>query len=247
MKEKQNIFLCGDIHGEFVTFGYLIKERYKIKNSYIFQLGDFGMGFYTDNYYSQALQRLDEKLQEDNNHLFVFRGNHDSPVYFQQTNNPFECKNITFLKDYSELNLLGLNLLIIGGAISIDRQDRVEGRSYWKDEVFIFDETFDFSKKKYDVVLTHTRPKSCGAFKGFLNISDWLRYDKTLKDDLIKESETVDIVYQKTRPQHWYYGHFHESNLLIHENTTFRCLDINEFYMIDHDKLLLTKEQTTVI
>ena len=243
MKEKQSIFLSGDCHGEFHTFKYLIKQRYSIKDSYIIQLGDFGVGFYNENYYKEQLGRLDACLEHDNNHLYVLRGNHDSPVYFQQTNNPFEYKNITFLKDYSELTLLGVEFLCIGGAISIDRQDRTEGRSYWKDEVFFFDDSFDFSKKKYDVVLTHTRPKSCGAFKGFNNISGWLKNDVTLKDDLIKESEQVDLLYQKTRPGEWYYCHFHESNLMIVENTTFRCLDINEFYMLDHQKLLLTKQQ----
>lgn len=243
MKEKQNIFLVGDIHGEYSTFKFLIKNKYNIKDSYIIQLGDWGVGFYNENYYKEAFGRLDACLEHGNNHLYVFSGNHDDPAYFQETNNPFGYKNITFLKDYSELTLLGLEFLCIGGAISIDRQDRVEGRSYWKDEVFFFDETFDFSKKKYDVVLTHTRPKSCGAFKGFDNISYWVKRDSVLKDDLIKESEDVDKVYQLTRPPQWYYAHFHQSNLMIVENTTFRCLDINEFWMIDHEKLLLTKEQ----
>lgn len=244
---KKNIFLCGDIHGEIFTFSYLIRERYKIKDSYIFQLGDFGMGFYKEDYYKDSLNRLNEKLQLDNNHLYVLRGNHDDPSYFKQTNNPFGYENITFLKDYSELNLLGLDILCIGGAISIDRQDRVEGRSYWKDEVFVYDENFDFNKKKYDVVLTHTRPKSCGAFKGFSNIAGWLKYDALLKDDLIKESEEVEKVYTKTKPQQWMYGHFHQSNFYVDENTSFRCLDINEFYMLEHDKLLLTKQHSVVV
>lgn len=242
---KNNIILVGDIHGEWDTFDYLLKHH-GCENSYIIQLGDWGVGFREKGYEKIKHGRIDRTLEEKNCHLYVFSGNHDSPVFFEQTNNPFECKNITFLKDYSELNLLGLDLLCVGGAISIDRQNRIEGRSYWKDEVFVFDESFDFSKKKYDVVLTHTRPKSCGAFKGFNNIANWLKYDVTLKDDLIKESEQVDLLYQKTRPREWYYCHFHESNLMIVENTTFRCLDINEFYMINHEKLLLTKQQEVV-
>ena len=228
MGEKLQTVLVGDIHGEFEDFRSIL-AYWKIADAYIIQVGDFGMGFKSDDYYARVLSSLDEFLGLNNNHLYAFRGNHDAPRYFQTTNNPFDCKNITFLADYSELELLGKRILCIGGAVSIDRIQRVPGRSYWEDEPFVFNETFFFSgNRAYDVVLTHTRPGVCGAFKGFAKIADYLKHDPTLKEELIFESKEMDKVYELTKPAQWFYGHFHDANITDYENTRFRCLDINE-------------------
>lgn len=232
--EKKSIVLVGDIHGEFNTLAHLISNRYKLENSYIIQVGDFGMGFYLPNYYKTELETLDYRLGKNNNHLYAIRGNHDDPEYFKKTNNPFGYKNITLLQDYSELKLLDKSILLIGGAVSVDRKDRLERQrkgkspSYWIDEVFNIDSEFKY--QKYDLVVTHTRPAVCGHYKGFANINDYIVDDPKLKDDLIEESQKVDILYQNTKPPVWVYGHFHQSIKSTTEDTTFRCLDINEFW-----------------
>lgn len=232
--DKKSIVLVGDIHGEFKTLTYLITKIYKLENTYIIQVGDFGMGFYLPNYYRTELETLDYHLGKSNNHLYVVRGNHDDPEYFKKTNHPFGYKNITLLQDYSELNLLEKNILLVGGAVSVDREDRLERQrrgkspSYWTDEVFKLDPEFQY--KKYDLVVTHTRPAICGHFKAFSNINSYLIDDPKLKDDLIEESQKLDVLYENTKPPFWVYGHFHESINSKINDTNFRCLDINEFW-----------------
>jgi predicted phosphodiesterase len=231
---KKSIVLVGDIHGEFKTLSHLISQVYKLENTYIIQVGDFGVGFYRENYYKTLFETLNYNLEKNNNHLFAIRGNHDDPEWFAKTKNPFGYKNITLLEDYSELELLGKKILLIGGAVSIDREYRqinerkTHSVSYWKDEVFKLKP--DFQYQKYDLVVTHTRPECCGHYKGFDNIREYIREDFTLKDDLIQESKIVNVVYENTKPPVWVYGHFHESINNKFENTTFRCLNINEFW-----------------
>lgn len=228
MKEKDNIVLVGDIHGEYGTFRYDIKRLHQ--DAYIIQVGDFGAGFHKEEYYKEELSHLNKVLEDKNCHLYVIRGNHDLPSAFQKTNNPFDLPNITFLEDYSELELLGKSILLVGGAVSIDRRFRHEGRTWWSDEEFVLklEHEFPYKDRQYDLVVTHTRPGVCGAFKGFDNITYWCHQDFDLKNDLIEESQKLDYLYEKTRPRKWFYGHFHKSNIITYRGTVFRCLTVHE-------------------
>lgn len=229
MNTIDKIIFCGDIHGEYSKLVYDLK-RFRYEDANIIQVGDFGIGFYKPNYYKTELTKLNERLVIGNNHLYAIRGNHDNPEYFQQTNNPFDLSNITLLQDYSELTLCDKSILFVGGAVSVDRRFRHEGKNYWSDEEFVMN--FEYPFGKYDIVVTHTRPGVCGAFKGFDNIKYWCDQDVDLKNDLIDESNAMNALYEKTKPLNWYYGHFHKSSVVTFENTTFRCLDINEHYMM---------------
>lgn len=234
MTDKEYIVLLGDIHGEFNKLAYEIKNYYKHKNCYIISVGDFGLGFHNPNHEKIELRKLGAALKNNNIHLYVIRGNHDDPSYFKETNNPFDYENITLLKDYSELTLLGKNILLVGGAISVDRRFRVLNKSYWIDEKFILktESEFPYKDRQYDLVVTHTRPGICGAFKGFSEIEYWCENDKDLKNELIEESNNLDILYHLTKPKYFCYGHFHKSSVSKYENTEFRCLDIDEHWML---------------
>jgi len=229
MSNKNYTAFIGDIHGEFNKLRYEIRTKHE--NAYLIQVGDFGVGFYKPNYYkNEMFPKLNETLVEKNCHLYVIRGNHDNPEYFKETNNPFDFSNITLLKDYSELELLNQKILLVGGAVSVDRRFREEDVSYWTDEEFVLRFQDDFPYKKYDIVVTHTRPGICGAFKGFDNIQYLCDQDYDLKNDLIIESQAMDKLWEWTKPKYWYYGHFHKSNLITYGGTIFRCLNIDEHY-----------------
>lgn len=239
MKEKDNIVLVGDIHGEYGTFRYDINRLHQ--DAYIIQVGDFGVGFYKEEYYKEELFHVNKVLNDKNCHLYVVRGNHDLPSAFQITNNPFDYSNITFLADYSELELLGKSILLVGGAVSVDRRFRVEGRTWWSDEEFNLklEHEFPYKDRQYDLVVTHTRPGVCGAFKGFDKIEYWCNQDYDLKNDLIEESQKLDYFYERTKPKNWIYGHFHSSNLIPYNGTDFRCLNIHEhfqYFVLTDDK-----------
>jgi DNA repair exonuclease SbcCD nuclease subunit len=231
LKMKNKIILVGDVHGEWDTLKYNIK-RYGYENAYIIQVGDFGVGFRHESEEKRNLFGLNKVLEENSCHLFAIRGNHDDPSRFKERNHPYDYENITLLPDYSELELLGKNILLIGGAVSIDRLFRVEGKSYWSNETFELKLEHEFPYKgQYDLVVTHTRPGVCGAFKGFDNIKYWCDQDSDLIDDLIEESHKLNNLYDLTKPKWWVGGHFHQSLTLSFESTTYRCLDIHEHYL----------------
>lgn len=231
---KSNIVLVGDIHGEFNKLGYDIHRMHK--DAYIIQVGDFGMGFCKPNYYRDIFKKLNKNLEMRNCHLFAIRGNHDDPEYFKKTNNPFGYSNITLLQDYSELELLSKKILLVGGAVSIDRVWRQEKmrkkkhkKLWWLDEKFVPREP-PYLVGDYDLVVTHTRPGNCGAYKGSINIEKLLELDPHLKDELLEERDQLTALWEKTKPANWVYGHFHESIIMPSQGTEFRCLDIDEHY-----------------
>jgi predicted phosphodiesterase len=224
---KDKLIFVGDIHGKFRTMDHECHDRYKHRNAHIIQVGDFGVGFYKDNYYKEHLGAFNTSLEEFNNHLWVIRGNHDNPEWFKKTNNPFDLEHITLLQDYSELNLCGKSIFLAGGAYSVDRFHRKQNVSYWDDEHFVLDREYQF-QKEYDIVVTHTRPLCSGAFLGFKNVQHYINQDADLQEDLIDEGLALDELYKATKPKHWFFGHFHESLTTQYENTLFKALNINE-------------------
>lgn len=242
ISDKHNIILVGDIHGEFGLLGYNITTRFQHENAAIIQVGDFGLGFHKPNYYRTELTKLNSELLKGNNHLYVIRGNHDDPEYFKETNNPFDLSNITLLNDYSNLIVGSKHILLVGGAISIDRVGRLnqmdaypDKKLYWPDEPFVFNEGVIAeltAGNVFDTVITHTAPSEARLFDTFHKIRGFLKQDDALEADLLLERAEVSKLYNAIKPAEWYFGHFHESRTSYVGATKFRCIDIDEHYQI---------------
>lgn len=221
------LYFLGDIHGEFESIARKIHQR-NIENAYIVQVGDFGIGFLHPQKEKNKLSILNEVLRKRNIQMYAIRGNHDDPSFFRLINNPYELSNITLLPYYSEINLAGKNILLVGGAVSVDRIFRKEGVSWWRDETFVFDENFLY--QQYDIVVTHSRPMESGLFLGFKNIGAFLQEDKSLEKSLKQEGELISKLYDKVKGvPNWYFGHFHESSESHFNGTKFKALGIDEF------------------
>jgi len=112
------LVFVGDIHGEFVE---LIEKLAGtgIEKSSLIQVGDFGLGFKSQKTEGAELENINTMLAASENTLYVIRGNHDNPNYFNHASN---YSNIQFLSDYSLLTIEGLTILLVGGAIFLSSQ-----------------------------------------------------------------------------------------------------------------------------
>lgn len=236
IKTLSNIFVCGDVHGKFRDLGYLIKERYRIKDSVICAAGDIGMGFHKPGYYNDEFTRLNAKLVANNNFLFFVRGNHDDPSWFELSHDMnSKFSNIMLVPDYYVLETGGGNILCIGGAISIDRTHRVLGSTYWHDEPCVYnEEALDNLEKKIDIVITHTAPEFVAPFTKD-GIKTWFKYDENLEFDCTKERKIMSNIYDRLlgnghNIKFWVYGHFHMSYSMPINSTMFRCCNELEFF-----------------
>ena len=225
------MILLGDIHGNFqciVNFCY--KNELKEPLTLI-QVGDFGAGFSSE--FVIDMEHLNDTLSEYNVTLYAIRGNHDDPHYF---NGEYEWSNIKLLKDYTVLVLEGKKILFVGGAISIDRLQRTENRSWWRGEEFVFDPDRLAEYEGIDIVVTHNAPWF--AYPSNFNnlVMSFAAYDLTLLDDLTRErgslTEMFNILKEKNNIKHWFYGHFHATKVEIHNDINFNLLGINSLYYL---------------
>lgn len=223
----------GDMHGDFYTVERFCRRNETKTKINVIQVGDFGAGFGHNIDFIEMMDHLNSILAEFNVTLYVMRGNHDDPAYFDGKYTWWS--NLKFMPDYSVLELEGKRILLVGGAISIDRKVRTEGRSYWKDEVYVLDEEKLKMIKDIDIVVTHNSPHFCNP-RGFnALVRSFAADDPDLLDELTHERNlltvTHDILKNNGNPiQQWFYGHFHHTFNETHGDIHFHLLTINQYH-----------------
>ena len=158
--EHKNLLtvVIGDIHGDF----NLLRDKinyYDFKDAIIFMAGDFGVGFNYNDPREPAkekkrLKDLNKFLKKRKIFVYVVRGNHDNPMFFDGNH---DFTNLIFLEDYDVVAVGEKKYLCIGGATSVDRKEnrnfkdyrgkdypgRKEGKNWWPGaEKIVYDETF---------------------------------------------------------------------------------------------------------
>lgn len=220
------IFLIGDVHGNYSRI-YDWIDRIADRGDTLISVGDFGVGFVPQ----WLLTDVGEEAARAGVNILAIKGNHDDPQPFRESRT-FE--NLRLIPDYSIMNIEGKDFFFIGGAISIDRVWRIEGKSYWKDEAIVE----DLSKVRgvqADIVVTHSAPSFCNpTTKDFSNIQWAIDADPSLKEELPKEraylTEVYETLCESKVPESWWYGHFHTRLTENYKGTKFTCLDIDQLH-----------------
>jgi predicted phosphodiesterase len=252
----KNVYVIGDIHGNFSLLKDLIMMRDYLYDCIMIVAGDSGFGFYSYEYYDKQMTELNMKLLENNINLFFVRGNHDDPSYFEE--NKIKFSNVETIPDYSIIQVGDDNILCVGGGVSIDRLYRQKNDantklgyesiglskrffpSYWPNELPNYDaDKLNELKENgitIDYVISHTSPSFC--FKvGVKGIESWIDADENLFNDLRKERQAMDNIYEHLindgHPlKKWVYGHFHAHNDEMINNIRFITLQ-NIEYSVD--------------
>lgn len=231
-KTYDYLLFCGDIHTMIDVIPNYLKNM-GLEKCAVFQLGDFGIGFENEHKENRRMQYLNERMNNCNSDLYVIRGNHDNPKYFDGT---YNWSNLFLLEDYSVVNINYLNILCIGGAISIDRTerkgywDKKKTHDYWVNEQVIFDEDKLNEFRDIDIIITHSAPNFCYPLsKG--GIEKWLLKDNELNTDILMERQNLAMVYEilskNNKIYDWYYGHFHKDIISYNNDTKFTAVGIN--------------------
>jgi UDP-2,3-diacylglucosamine pyrophosphatase LpxH len=82
----------------------------------------FSIGFTTPENDMRILEDLNEQLKKKNITMYAIRGNHDNPAFFKGDH---ILSNLKLLPDYTVLDLEGKKILLVGGAVSVDRVPRL--------------------------------------------------------------------------------------------------------------------------
>lgn len=123
---------------------------------------------------------------------------------YQINANPF----IAYLKRGKVYTIDGFKCLVLGGALSIDKDHREPGISWWKNEYWTEQEQQDMFKllkheKTFDCVLSHTGPNLIN--KLLFSGPDYYYYPE--EDQVAILNEQIDA---KIQCKKWWCGHWHK-------------------------------------
>lgn len=228
LDENKPIFVLGDLHNLWRNL-FVKLDKFKISNCYIICVGDLEAGFPGSSL--EDYKKYNIFFKEMGIEFLSCRGNHENPAFFDGS---VDLSNFVLLPDYSVL-YHGVEIWqLVGGAISIDRFDpriRKENVTYWKNEVFVLDES---KAMKCDVLVTHTSPNWLGPGLVGPFVEGCMQADPSLRPELIEERSKVDKLLDICKPNKLYAGHFHRSEVNTRNGCRGRILDILE--ITEHKK-----------
>jgi hypothetical protein len=213
--------VVGDVHRDFAALNALMNKK---PIDIVLQCGDFGYwprdkpenvyGRYNPNYPKD----LPAPKVPEGCEVYWVDGNHeDHEILLQQTE--LEIWPRAFYQPRGSHILLpdGRRVLFIGGAASHDKQFRTPGYDWFPEEIITQKDldNIDFSLK-YDIVISHTCPKSFG-FRSFMHLSDYRDTDPC--------ETALDIVYHEVKPDLWFFGHWHRNKTGYTDGTRWTTLD----------------------
>lgn len=226
--DYKNLCIVGDIHGEFRELVWNITQK-GLKDTAFIVAGDFGLGFYKRGYYDTVYLKIKDRLSKNGNCILGVRGNHDNPEYFDPESEELfiDYPEFKALPDYTRLYWGDREILVIGGATSVDKTWRIKEESksgnklWWENERPLKD--LSRINLKEDIIISHECPLCLGPVLVRDNMMDLDTYHNILED-----RKYFDKVIKESRPNNYYFGHYHKSSSGNWGDTLWRGLDINE-------------------
>ena len=223
MPKRPRIYITGDTHGDIdihkLTAGRWPEGRKLSKDDVLIIAGDFGLVFspYKDETERYWLDWLDDCSWTT---LFI-DGNHDN---FDRLYNEYPCEeryggpvgvvrpSVLHLRQRGHVyTIAGKRFWCFGGATSIDKAYRTEGRSWWTQEEPTTEQMeYGLSQieeygGKFDFIITHDCPSrvlySCWDKFGLHNIIDKITPGPA--------GQYLEQVADLVNVKRWYFGHYH--------------------------------------
>jgi len=205
------IIVCGDVHCNWGQLNTLINNH---KPDIILQCGDFGWWPHIHNKYwnKEDTKRYNQYgIKNKNTIIYWCDGNHENheDIIIQKNNNIFDFvgNNIIYQPRGSIITLPdNRTVLFFGGAMSIDKNRRVEGSSWWRQELptlsdmYYMEEQLLKLNRNIDIVISHTAPSLFIKQLGHMNGKE---RDSTC--------QFLDFILNNYNPKYWYFGHFHRT------------------------------------
>lgn len=210
------LYTTGDTHGNAIRWKSEI-DPYLKEGDTIIVNGDFGIGFWEGGGAGQ--QKFFDWMQTRPYTVLFIDGNHENfdllETYPKEKWNGGWTHvigpNIRHLMRGEIFNLEDLRVFVFGGGYSLDKAMRIEGYSWWKQEMpdeaeyAHARETLTKADHEVDIILTHTAPAQSVYYLSTLRRTG-------IKDNVPEERELtwfLDEIAQNTSYDRWYFGHFH--------------------------------------
>jgi 3-oxoacid CoA-transferase subunit A len=226
-----NWLITGDCHGDMTRFTYLNPEVDKPEETAIIVLGDFSV-----NYFLNKRDIKTKQILADLGYTFyVVHGNHEARpnediatlgydedvegyVWVDKVN-----PKIKYFKMFGEYNIQGYEILVLGGAYSVDKYWRIMragGNTNPKVCGWFADEQMTDTEREeclymvkehadhYNIVLSHTCPLAYQPTDLFLPQVNQSTVDNST-EKFLDDVRNIITPYYKA----WLWGHYHEDRI----------------------------------
>ena len=139
-------------------------------------------------------------------------------MVYQINTNPF----VAYLKRGKVYTIDGFKFLVLGGALSIDKDDREPNKSWWEKEYWTEQEKQDMfklleSENTFDCVLSHTGPNRINKL-----LFDYPEHSsKLINDEVAHLNDQIDM---RIQYREWWCGHWHRDIYHYDENHGYQYL-----------------------
>ncbi|MDE5856062.1 MAG: metallophosphoesterase [Anaeroplasmataceae bacterium] len=229
------IYITGDTHGQ-IDFSKLLSTKLMdlTENDYVIICGDCGVLFFLD----EMNEMIDMYSSLPFTVLFV-DGNHENfdllnsfPIEEWNGGKVHRLSNtLIHLMRGQVFQIEGSTFFTFGGGLSIDKEFREPGISWWPDEMPTDEEIEEGLKNlarydnKVDFVLTHDCPTS---LEKLVSLYTWKQIQHA------KSNEALEKCKEGLSFMHWYFGHYHFDRRLSEKYT---CLYKNILRILPKEEI----------
>jgi Icc-related predicted phosphoesterase len=201
------VLLVGDLHNEFYALNTIINKKHP---DIVICCGDFG---YWPRW--KDSQKISD-IKPQGAKIYWIDGNHDDHWSIRDRKTDELEKDIIYMPRGSTMKLEdGKNILFMGGAWSIDEDQRTEGWDWFREETISYADMQDLPKEDIDIFITHTCPEEI--------IDDLIKYypEKRGEPSNIALSE----LWKMYKPELWIFAHWHHYKEGVMMGTKWYALD----------------------
>jgi len=244
MDFDRSVLLLGDLHGTWRKINSLIAKH---KPILALQAGDFGWWprFHKTTHISTGVYRtnpltgikIESKfnqygLRPGNTKVYWCAGNHEDWEDLNLKADSYDpkiievFKNVFYMPRCSTLELPdGRRVLFMGGALSIDKEYRKYRYDWYPEEEITQADIYNLPDVEIDIVVSHTCP-SWFKTELFEKSDDWHQTDSFWLEKFRDPScLALDVVWERYRPDLWFFGHYHVAKFGQYRNTKWFALN----------------------
>ncbi|MDL2060498.1 metallophosphoesterase [Mesosutterella sp. AGMB02718] len=228
MHGLDKVLFCGDTHADF---SFLQGALGILRPSVCIVAGDFGYWRRSDFEEGAGEGFFHEGLRHPGTRIFFCDGNHENHALLRRLvetrgwEKPIHvAPGLFYAPRGSTAVIRGRRVLFAGGAFSIDRAYREEGRTWFAEEEMGQEELERILKRSdldsVDAVVSHTCPAGClDKVCGICGLKpEWISGRAT--------EDALERIFQRLpRVRDWYFGHWHCAGSFVRRGVRFHLLN----------------------
>lgn len=203
----QHVIMLGDTHGDGGAVRSAIELATGAGTQVLLSVGDFGIGPWPCDKKSFT-DVVDRWLVQHDAHLLVTPVNHEN--YDRLDSSPRDDAGMIVLgvrlralpRGY-RWTLGGVRFGSLGGAVSVDKMHRAEGKTWWPQERITQADIDALGDESLDILITHEVPQS-------VPVVGQLEVDPYIAGEADEGRQLVIEAVNRTRPAAVFSGHWHQ-------------------------------------